>query len=240
MKKQFLRTVITLSLGMVLGSATLAAAAPGTVEGVLTKFKIVVNGQEEQLSNTPVVIKGTTYLPVREVAGLLDAGLNYDGKNKTIELSTKGASNVNQSFDNKPETSSNDPVKFKINEEVTHGDMTLKLNKVTYADFIPSEPGSQAGTFPNAGYKFAIINFDIRIDSEPKERFEWYSIDFLESATVSGKNINGSFTVDDYTVTPRNTKTVDIAISIPNELSISSLTFRNPSTQKTFGSVDLQ
>lgn len=94
--KRFVRTFATLVIGMALGTATIAAAAPGTVEAVITKFKIVVNGQEAQLQNSPLVVNGTTYLPVREVASLLNADLKYNGTSKSIELSTKGDDVVTQ------------------------------------------------------------------------------------------------------------------------------------------------
>ncbi|MNO28117.1 hypothetical protein D3C76_180030 [compost metagenome] len=95
--KRFVRTFATLVIGMALGTATIAAAAPGTVEAVITKFKIVVNGQEAQLQNSPLVVNGTTYLPVREVASILNADLKYNGTSKSIELSTKGDVSMNPS-----------------------------------------------------------------------------------------------------------------------------------------------
>lgn len=92
--KTFVKTITTLMLGMALGSATLAAAAPATVKAVIAEFKIVVNGETKALSKSPIVVDGTTYLPVREVANLVGVDLNYDGANKKIELSTKGESPV--------------------------------------------------------------------------------------------------------------------------------------------------
>lgn len=92
--KTFFKTITTLMLGMALGSATLAAAAPATVKAVIADFKIVVNGETKALSKAPIVVDGTTYLPVREVANLVGADLNYDGANKKIELSTKGVTSM--------------------------------------------------------------------------------------------------------------------------------------------------
>lgn len=92
--KTFVKTITTLMLGMALGSATLAAAAPATVKAVIADFKVVVNGETKALSKSPIVVDGTTYLPVREVANLVGADLNYDGANKKIELSTKGGNPV--------------------------------------------------------------------------------------------------------------------------------------------------
>lgn len=94
--KKLIRTFATLLIGMALGASTLAAAAPQTVQAVLTKFNVVVNGEKQELKNTPVVIQGATYLPVREVAGLLDADLTFDSKTQKIELNTKGETKVTE------------------------------------------------------------------------------------------------------------------------------------------------
>jgi uncharacterized cupredoxin-like copper-binding protein len=94
--KKLIRTFATLLIGMALGASTLAAAAPQTVQAVLTKFNIVVNGEKQELKNTPVVIQGSTYLPVREVASLLDADLTFDSKAQKIELNTKGETKVTE------------------------------------------------------------------------------------------------------------------------------------------------
>jgi hypothetical protein len=89
------KTVVTLGIGMMIGSATLAAAAPSTIQAVISNFKIVVNNEQAKLNNSPIVSDGVTYLPVREVAGLLDADVKYDGKNKQISLNSKGDNSVN-------------------------------------------------------------------------------------------------------------------------------------------------
>lgn len=90
MRKSFVKTVVTLGVGMIIGSATLAAAAPSTIQAVISNFKVVVNNEQANLKNAPIVSDGVTYLPIREVAGLLDADVKYDAKNKQINLDSKG------------------------------------------------------------------------------------------------------------------------------------------------------
>ncbi|MGG3508407.1 stalk domain-containing protein [Paenibacillus lautus] len=43
-------------------------AASGSLTATIANYKLMVNGKEENLKNKPVVINGTTYLPVREVS----------------------------------------------------------------------------------------------------------------------------------------------------------------------------
>jgi len=80
------KIVIALAAGMLVGSATTALAATDLVQATITKLKVVVNGKEQKLNSSPLVVKGTTYLPVREVAGLLGAGVDFDQKAATIKI----------------------------------------------------------------------------------------------------------------------------------------------------------
>ncbi|RXZ83087.1 copper amine oxidase N-terminal domain-containing protein [Paenibacillaceae bacterium] len=83
------KVIIALSLGLLIGSATTAVAATDkTVQATIAKFVIKVNGTEKKLKNSPIVVDGTSYLPLREIAGLLDAEVKYDGKTNTISLKT--------------------------------------------------------------------------------------------------------------------------------------------------------
>ena len=87
LKKQIIKTTATLLIGMMLGTVTLAAAAPEAFQASIAKLKIIVNGKEQKLKNSPLLVNGTTYLPVREVAGLL--GSNVDFNKGTIKISQK-------------------------------------------------------------------------------------------------------------------------------------------------------
>ncbi|MCR8635738.1 copper amine oxidase N-terminal domain-containing protein [Paenibacillus radicis (ex Xue et al. 2023)] len=81
------KLIIGLSIGMMLGStATAIAATSETVQATFAKFAFKVNGQEKELKTAPLVVDGTSYLPVREVAGLLGYDLKYDDTTRTIDL----------------------------------------------------------------------------------------------------------------------------------------------------------
>lgn len=43
-------------------------AASGSLTATIANYKLMVNGKEQNLKNKPVVINGTTYLPLREVS----------------------------------------------------------------------------------------------------------------------------------------------------------------------------
>ncbi|MNR93703.1 hypothetical protein D3C72_510080 [compost metagenome] len=88
------KMIIGLVLGMMIGSATVAAAAPGTVQAVIAKLSFFVDGQSKSLKSAPLVYNGTTYLPVREVSGMLGYNLDFNSKSGKIDFKSKGDSNV--------------------------------------------------------------------------------------------------------------------------------------------------
>jgi len=93
LKKQFIKTTTTLLIGMILGSVTIAAAAPEVLQASIAKLKIVVNGKEQKLNNSPLLVNGTTYLPVRDVAGLLGSKVDFD--KGTVRITQKVQPSVN-------------------------------------------------------------------------------------------------------------------------------------------------
>ncbi|MFE5321514.1 stalk domain-containing protein [Paenibacillus sp. NPDC056579] len=83
------KVIIALSFCLLIGSATTTLAATNeTVQATITKFVIKVNGTEKELKTSPIVVDGTSYLPVREVAGLLGVEVGYDDATRTISLQT--------------------------------------------------------------------------------------------------------------------------------------------------------
>ncbi|MEI7027163.1 stalk domain-containing protein [Paenibacillus sp. y28] len=94
------KVIAALALGMLIGSAgSVIAANSETVQATFAQFVIKVNGAEQTLKTDPLVVDGTSYLPVREVAGLLGFELDYDADTRTIDLTNneKDVTPVNQS-----------------------------------------------------------------------------------------------------------------------------------------------
>lgn len=136
--KTFMKTLTTLVVGMVLGAATITAAAPNTVQAVVSNFKVFVNGEQQQ-TKAPIVVDGSTYLPVREVAGILNTDVSFD-KGK-INLNTKGDTPVQ----NENEWTSLTDLTHKVDRLVMYpepGDARIKINqgdKVIYIDILRQE-----------------------------------------------------------------------------------------------------
>lgn len=81
------KMVAGLVAGLLIGSAGMAAAASTpTVQAMLVKFSFVVDGKQQKLQHDPLLYKGTTYLPVREMSELLGYEVGFDNKKKSVEL----------------------------------------------------------------------------------------------------------------------------------------------------------
>ena len=78
--------------GLLTGSISLAANTTTLYNVIANGIKIVVEGQELKPTdingNTvePIIYNGTTYLPVRAVAGALGKAVYWDGPNTTVYL----------------------------------------------------------------------------------------------------------------------------------------------------------
>lgn len=83
------RVIASLTIGMLIGSATIAAAAPNTIQATLAKFKMVVNGETKATTQSQLVYNGTTYVALREAADLFGYEAKYDGTKKQIDFTLK-------------------------------------------------------------------------------------------------------------------------------------------------------
>lgn len=118
------KIVIALALGMLLGSAVTAVAATNeTVQAVFSKFAITVNGQPKELKTDPLVVDGTSYLPVREVANLVGYDVDYEDATRTIILSTAATG--------APNMTSVDLKSIDMNEWISFGDLHRFYNAGT-------------------------------------------------------------------------------------------------------------
>jgi hypothetical protein len=86
MRKIFLAISICVLIGL---TATAVAASNDSVQATIAKFVFKVNGEEKELKNNPLVVDGTSYLPLREVAALLGFELGYDDTTRTISFEQK-------------------------------------------------------------------------------------------------------------------------------------------------------
>lgn len=81
--------------GMVCGAAlmlTTSVFASGAYEQITAyldhSIKVEIDGKKVELANTPVNYDGSTYLPVRELAGVVGLSVDWDEASRTAKLSS--------------------------------------------------------------------------------------------------------------------------------------------------------
>lgn len=104
------KLLIGLIAGFVLGAAGTAIAADETVQAKFAKYFLKIN-DIGPVEIEPLVYKGTTYLPVREVAELFGYDVNYKADSRTIEL-----------WDQEPNKEVNEMSKLEIQNPETNLD----------------------------------------------------------------------------------------------------------------------
>jgi hypothetical protein len=122
--KKFISGLI---LGLLIATASVVAANSEVV-AKFTSFNFVINGESKQLDTQPVVVNGSSYLPVRELANLLGYDVTYKADSRTIELtgstSSTDLSGTGETDDASYETTSSEP--SKTNYKIVVGDRSTQ------------------------------------------------------------------------------------------------------------------
>lgn len=86
--------VLGFIVGIIAMASTGAYAAVGDkVEAVFSEFNFKVNGKVVTLDQSPVVIDGSSYLPVKSISTALGYDVKYDADTRTINLSNTATLN---------------------------------------------------------------------------------------------------------------------------------------------------
>lgn len=83
--KKFIAGIIC---GALVTSATaVVAAGPEQIVAYLrSDFNVALNGKKAELANSPAIIDGSMYLPLKEVAGLVGVDVAWNEETQTAEL----------------------------------------------------------------------------------------------------------------------------------------------------------
>lgn len=82
------KMILGLCIGLIIGLTTnsFAATIGEKVQAAYTSFNFVVNGEVKEIDSLPIVINGTSYLPVRAMSNMLGYDVTYKADSRTIEL----------------------------------------------------------------------------------------------------------------------------------------------------------
>jgi hypothetical protein len=84
------KLIAGLTIGMLIGSSTVAMAATSTtVKATLAKYHILVGGQAKAVTANQLVYNGNTYIQLREAGSLFGYNATYSAGSKTISFTSK-------------------------------------------------------------------------------------------------------------------------------------------------------
>lgn len=104
--------------------------ATNNLTASVVDLKIVVNGQEQSLSEKPVVINNRTYLPVRDIGVITGYDVSY--QKGVVSLNSNNSNSENQNNSTPNQTS------FEFNKlpiTITNEDISVTVNSVSLGEF---------------------------------------------------------------------------------------------------------
>ncbi|MFZ5898404.1 MAG: copper amine oxidase N-terminal domain-containing protein [Bacillota bacterium] len=165
-------------VGVAIGAALFCGgAAFASVSGLYNGFpvvKVLVNGKEVTGDVPAIVLDGRALVPLRLVAESLNADVVYDPVNRTVSI---------KKAEEKP--SGDRPYQYE--DEVTVGDLRVKIHSLSYANTV--------GSFTSGdNEKIAILDFSVYAQKVPSGAVFPKGIDVLSRWILTdGKEKNTSF-----------------------------------------------
>lgn len=132
MKKLITGIIIMLSL---IPAFAFASSQPATLAG---DFHITYDGVEQDFKDgvgqsvTPIVLDGTTYLPVRAVSNIAGLNVNWNGAKKTVSLTSGGAVTT---YNGTPTTSAATPISVNPDPSIV-----ISLNGEQQVSYVNGKP----------------------------------------------------------------------------------------------------
>ncbi len=158
MKNRVMNIFIGIIIGIIITGATFAASNINISAIIARDINIKYNGELQEFKDAkgtviyPVMVNGSTYLPVRAVAGLVDLPVNWDGKTRTVILGTPEGPDKISLFDVKHN-------KSVTNNFVIRDDELLEANGQTFKNGMNYRMWNSSGSFIG---QEDVINFDTR------------------------------------------------------------------------------
>lgn len=138
---------------MLMSSTTIFAETQMSINAIFGKVKLVVNNQV--VEQETLVYNGTTYVPLRATAEILDKEVTYDNKTSTAYIDEKGTGRTNSSNTNSTQISDN---KLK-------NDISLLNHALTLMETISKNEGLAIDYVNNENYGLASKYLTIAIDA---------------------------------------------------------------------------
>lgn len=141
--------VLGTAFGLALSVGSVAVAANTDLVAKIAGYSIKVNGKQQALTNKPVVINGSTYLPLRETANIVGYSVTLNGT--TISLDSKSG------------TSTSNPT-----QSTNKGNTTEGKAKVTFVKDLESKYSTNGKLDPDK-LKVGLAAGEITVNSQDED-----------------------------------------------------------------------
>ena len=158
--KKFISGLI---IGIILMSSIVVFADIEEVVARFADFNLKLNNEKVELENKPLVVDGSSYLPVREIANLLNHDVDFNDKTNTILLDKVVLQNEDDELSEETEevdvvVEEGQTININKNELLKLGDVKIKINKIKRVDEYEDYP-------VNKLLDYTIINVDIHTEN---------------------------------------------------------------------------
>ncbi len=189
--KKITALVIALSLLFALGATALASNGSKTAELFYRDIKITLNGKEvtprdaNGNSVEPFIIDGTTYLPVRAVAGALNLDVEWESSTNTVILKEKSYSE-GTSYSRTNPAPIGTKQSFSVSGLLEEYTATAVINSVESGDsaWEKIKAANMFNDGPSEGMEYILANVSVTLVSSKDDSavsFSEYSFDVYSS-----------------------------------------------------------
>ncbi|ATW26015.1 copper amine oxidase N-terminal domain-containing protein [Candidatus Formimonas warabiya] len=88
-KKVIAITVTALILALSLGTTSFADTVSNTLKAQYKALKILLNGQQVTMESQPIIVNGSTYLPLRAFANLFNKNVDWNAAQQQVTITDK-------------------------------------------------------------------------------------------------------------------------------------------------------
>ncbi len=88
-KRVLIMTIAALTLVLAFGTTSFAAGVQDTLKAQFKALKILLNGQTVTMESQPIIVNGSTYLPLRAFANLFNKNVDWNASLQQVSITDK-------------------------------------------------------------------------------------------------------------------------------------------------------
>lgn len=185
MKKQLKGFLMGLLVSTLLMNTAIGETVKKSIEVVYNSVNLTVNGKKVNADN--ILYNGTTYVPLRDIAKMLDKEVGWDQETYTASINDKKVEEVKKE---EPTVEVTDDTinRVKIGDTITNDGLSVTIEKIEYNgnNFRPDDPDSTSIYPKGFGVYYKIENNSEKVYKKPNIRFKLEPSKFEEEVNSIG------------------------------------------------------